>query len=182
MNRFPLFLLVLLIVGALASPTMAACPDYLDVNKRPLTGGEAVNLCATYKGQVMLVVNTASKCGFTRQFEGLEALYARYKDQGLVVMGFPSNDFGGQEPGTEEQILDFCRLTYGVQFPMFEKTHAARAQADVLYQGLGRETGEFPAWNFHKYLIDREGRVVGSFPSRVTPDDPDLVRAIEGLL
>lgn len=179
----PRVFLALLLLGPLVLPVArAACPDFLDVNKRPLTGGEAINLCETYRGQVLLVVNTASKCGFTRQFEGLEALYARYRDRGLVVMGFPSNDFGGQEPGTEEQILEFCRLTYGVQFPMFEKTHAAQAHADPLYRGLARDAGEFPAWNFHKYLVDREGRVVGSFPSRVAPDDPALIRAIEAHL
>jgi glutathione peroxidase len=160
----------------------AACPDYLDVTKRPLAGGEPVNLCETYRGQVLLVVNTASKCAFTRQYEGLEALYERYRSRGFVVMGFPSNDFGGQEPGTEEQILEFCRLTYGVQFPMFEKTHAVPVQADALYRGLAREAGGYPAWNFHKYLIDRDGRLVGSFPSHMPPDHPDLIRAIEARL
>lgn len=97
-------------------------------------------------------------------------------------MGFPSNDFGAQETGTEEEIREFCRLTYGVQFPMFEKTRAVPGQADELYRGLARETGEYPGWNFHKYLIDREGRVVGSYPSHVPPDHPDLIHAIEVLL
>ncbi len=155
-----------------------ACPPLLDVTKRPLNGGEPVRLCDAYQGQVVLVVNTASKCGFTPQFEGLEALHAEYKDQGLAVIGFPSGDFGGQEYASEERIQAFCRLTYGVRFPMYEKTHAAKHAAGPLYRGLGSQAGEYPQWNFHKYLLNREGELVASFPSRVAPDDDALLRAI----
>jgi glutathione peroxidase len=98
------------------------------------------------------------------------------------VLGFPSNDFGAQEPGTEKQIKDFCRLTYNVEFPMFEKTHAAEATADPLYSTLAGLAGEYPRWNFHKYLLDREGKLIGSFRSAVRPDDPQLIAAIEGAL
>jgi glutathione peroxidase len=174
----------LLALAASLAPeiTMAACPAALDFSKRPLAGDEAVHLCEAYAGKVVLVVNTASKCGFTPQFDALEALYDRLKDRGFVVLGFPSNDFGGQDPGSEEEIAQFCRLTYGVRFPMFEKTHASQAEADPLYQALASATGEYPSWNFHKYLIDRAGTVVASFGSRTSPDDPDLLARIEALL
>lgn len=168
--------------AAAGQATGESCPDALDFEKRRLAGGERVNLCREYGGKVILVVNTASKCGFTHQYEGLEALYRRYREQGFVVLGFPSNDFGGQEPGTEKQIQKFCRLTYGVQFPMFEKTHAAAASADPLYRVLAEATGEYPRWNFHKYLIDRDGRVVASFGTRVPPESNEVVEAIERLL
>ena len=105
-----------------------------------------------------------------------------YDKQQFVVLGFPSNDFGGQEPGTEQEIRSFCRLTYGIQFPMFEKTHAARARADALFLALGEQAGEFPRWNFHKYLLDRDGRLVKSFDTRVDPESPEIVQAIESLL
>jgi glutathione peroxidase len=160
----------------------ARCAPTLDPELRPLTGEEPVRLCDVYGGRVVLVVNTASKCAFTPQYEGLEALYERYRARGLVVLGFPSNDFGAQEPGSEKQIQEFCRLTYGVRFPMFEKTHAAEGRADPLYRRLAGLAGEYPRWNFHKYLLDREGRLAGSFPSAVRPDSPELVRAIEDLL
>ena len=141
-----------------------------------------MHLCEAYAGKVVLVVNTASKCAFTPQYEGLEALHAHYASRGLVVLGFPSNDFGAQEPGSEAQIQSFCRMTYGVQFPMFEKTHASRHNADPIYRLLASLAGEYPQWNFHKYLIDRQGRLVGSFRSHVAPDDPALISAIEELL
>jgi glutathione peroxidase len=132
--------------------------------------------------KVVLVVNTASRCAYTPQYEGLEKLYERYRDRGLVVAGFPSNDFAGQEPGTEQDIRNFCRLTYGVQFPMFEKVHVRGSSVDPFYQHLARETGVTPRWNFHKYLIDRNGRVIASFPSQIKPDDRRLVDKIEELL
>ncbi len=175
---------ILLLGLVLAGPPAAAssCPASLDFHLRPLGQSKPVHLCQEYAGKVVLVVNTASKCAFTPQYEGLEAMYDRYKDRGLVVLGFPSNDFGNQEPGSEKQIQKFCRLTYGVRFPMFEKTHAAQSRADPLYRFLGSNAGEYPRWNFHKYLLDREGNLVGSFPSQVRPDDPALVNQIEGLL
>ncbi len=171
-------------VAALYSQSISAteCSPALDFSIRSLNGSDPVRLCDRYQGDVVLIVNTASKCAFTPQYEGLEALHENYKARGLAVLGFPSNDFGGQEPGTEKQIQTFCRLTYGVKFPMFEKTHAAKPQADPLYRYLGEVAGEYPRWNFHKYLLDREGRLVGSFGSHVRPDDPKLVKAIEELL
>lgn len=166
----------------LVMPAAAACPPGLDFSLRPLAGGEPVHLCERYGGKVVMIVNTASKCGYTPQYEGLESLYETYRAQGLVVLGFPSNDFGNQEPGTEKQIQAFCRLTYGVRFPMFEKTHAGQRNADPLYRWLGETAGEYPRWNFHKYILDREGRLVGSYPSQVRPDDPRLIEQIEALL
>ncbi len=159
------------------------CPPLLDYEVRPLAGGQPAKLCDAYKGKVLLVVNTASKCGFTYQYEGLERLYREYKDRGLVVLGFPSNDFGNQEPGTEAQIQEFCRLTYGVEFPMFAKTRVVEGAADPLYRALAKAAGgDYPRWNFHKYLIDREGRLVSSFSSEVEPYDRRLLGALEKLL
>jgi len=173
-----------LMVGIPAAGTAAQpCPAALDFSKRLLGSDEQVHLCQRYRGKVVLVVNTASKCGFTPQYEGLESLYERYRERGLEVLGFPSNDFGGQEPGTEQQIQQFCRLSYGVRFPMFEKTRAASAGADPLYRELAAQAGgQYPRWNFHKYLLDREGRVVRGFDTRVAPLSDEVVRAIESLL
>ncbi|MCG6942695.1 MAG: glutathione peroxidase [Thiohalocapsa sp.] len=160
----------------------AACAPSLDFEKRRLASDETVHLCDAYQGKVLLVVNTASKCGFTGQYEGLEALYAKYRDQGLVVIGFPSNDFANQEPGTEAQIKDFCRLTYSVEFPMFEKISVKKGRADPFYQYLAQQTGVYPKWNFYKYLIDRNGKVVDVYSSFTSPNSKKLVRTIEKLL
>jgi glutathione peroxidase len=160
----------------------ASCPQALDFQHRPLMGKEPVHLCEAFADKVVLVVNTASKCAYTPQYEGLEALYSKYRGRGLVVAGFPSNDFGGQEPGTEKQIQDFCRLTYSVEFPMFAKSRVVGPDADPLYRHLAAVTGDVPQWNFHKYLLGRDGRVLASFPSHVRPEDPQLVRAIEDAL
>jgi glutathione peroxidase len=168
----------LLLAGAPARAGKAL----LDQDYRQLAGKQVLNLRQAYGGQVLLVVNTASKCGFTPQYEGLEALHARYKARGFAVLGFPSNDFMGQEPGSEKQIQEFCTLTYGVKFPMFEKVHVKGNQATPFYRELAKATGEAPKWNFHKYLIDRNGKVVASYGSRTRPDDPALVAKIEGLL
>jgi glutathione peroxidase len=154
----------------------------LDQNFRPLAGKTPVNLQKTYGGQVLLVVNTASKCGFTPQYDGLEALHKKLKSRGFSVLGFPSNDFRGQEPGTEKEIKDFCRLTYGVKFPMFEKVSVIGEQATPFYKELTTTTGVAPGWNFHKYLIDRNGNVVANFGSRVKPDDAEMLAQIEKLL
>ena len=134
---------------------------------------------ADFAGKAVLVVNTASKCGYTPQYEGLEALHQRYTPKGFAVLGFPSNDFRGQEPGTEKEIQEFCTLTYGVKFPMFEKVSVIGENATPLYRALTQATGTAPGWNFHKYLISRDGRVVAQFPSKTKPDDPALVAAIE---
>ncbi|MGD1990619.1 MAG: glutathione peroxidase [Chromatiales bacterium] len=173
---------ILLLGGTAMSASANQCPDLLDFEMRKLASDEKVRLCDEYRDKVILVVNTASKCGFTGQYEGLEKLYSDYKDKGLVVLGFPSNDFGGQEPGSEEKIQSFCRLTYSVQFPMFEKTHASKAKADTIYKKLGEAAGEYPRWNFHKYLIDRNGELVASYSSFTKPQSGRLIRAIEGLL
>jgi glutathione peroxidase len=167
----------ILLVSAI--PAMAAAPALLDVDYRPLAGKTPVNLHQQQGGKVLLIVNTASTCGFTPQYEALEALQQRYGKQGFAVLGFPSNDFRGQEPGSEAQIQEFCTLTYGVKFPMYEKVHVTGPETSVLYQRLHDATGVSPGWNFHKYLVARDGRVVGNWPSKVTPDDPDLVAAIE---
>lgn len=157
----------------------ASCPPLLDFKLRALASTETVHLCERYQGKVLLLVNTASKCGYTPQYDGLEKLYDKYKDRGLVVIGFPSNDFLGQEPGTEQQILEFCRLTYGVRFPMYEKVRVVEHAAHPLYKMLAKETGTYPRWNFHKYLINRDGMVVANYPSHVTPEDRALVHTIE---
>jgi glutathione peroxidase len=135
-----------------------------------------------YRGKVSLIVNVASKCGYTPQYEGLEKLHRDWKGKGFNVLGFPSNDFGGQEPGTAQEIADFCRLTYDVTFPMFEKvvTKKGAGQSPV-YAFLGR-SGNLPAWNFSKYVIDKQGRIVAFFPSDVTPEHPDLRAAISKAL
>ena len=176
-------ILTLLMFTLAAAPVFADdCPDILDVEFKELSGDKSVRLCETYQDKVILVVNTASKCGYTYQYDGLEKLYDEYKDKGLVVLGFPSNDFADQEPGSEQEIKQFCRLTYGVKFPMFEKTSVATGNANPLYKKLYQATGVSPQWNFHKYLLDRNGRVVASFPSRVEPDAPELLRMINNLL
>ena len=168
--------------GTVLANETQACPDTLNFTKKTLLGDESVNLCEKYLGKVVLVVNTASKCGYTYQYEGLEDLYKEYKDRGLVVLGFPSNDFGGQEPGSAKQIAAFCRLTYSVKFPMFEKTHAAKSNADPFYRSLGDLAGEYPGWNFHKYILDRNGKLVASFNSKVEPKSREILSTIEKLL
>lgn len=174
-------LLATLLLTALALP-QAIAAELLDVSYRPLADKQAVNLQQRFAGDVLLIVNTASKCGFTPQYEGLEAMHEKYAGRGFAVVGFPSNDFMGQEPGSEKQIQEFCTLTYGVKFPMFEKVHVRGADATPLYQALAATTGQAPQWNFHKYLVDRSGKVVASFGSKTTPDDPKLVARIEQLL
>lgn len=136
---------------------------------------------ADYKGDVVLIVNTASRCGYTRQYDGLEKLYRDKKDDGLVVLGFPANQFMGQEPGTNEEIAEFCRANYGVTFPMFEKIVVKGEGTHPLYQRL-TELSQAPGWNFNKYLVDRDGNLVMHFPSGVEPSDPKLVAEIDRLL
>ena len=166
----------------LAAPLALACSPLLDVSMRPLAGKEPVHLCEKFDGKVLLIVNTASKCGFTPQYEGLEAMHAKYEAQGFSVLGFPSNEFMGQEPGTEEQIKEFCTLTYGVKFPMFEKTKVKGADASLLYKRLKELTGEQLSCNLHEYLVDRNGKVVKSFGTRTKPDDQELVGMLEKLI
>jgi glutathione peroxidase len=173
---------------ALTAPASAAgpataglCPAVLNHTFNRLQTGKPESLCQ-FQGKVLLIVNTASYCGYTHQYEGLEALYRRYKSRGLVVVGFPSNDFGAQEPGTNQEIAEFCRLTYGVEFPMFEKTSVTSLKTNPLYATLLTRTGQAPQWNFHKYLVDRDGNRVESFASKVEPDDRALLTSLEKLL
>jgi glutathione peroxidase len=157
------------------------CPALLRHRFNRLQTGESQSLCQ-FRGKVLLVVNTASYCGYTGQYEGLEALYRRYKGRGLVVVGFPSNDFGGQEPGTNQEIAQFCRLTYGVQFPMFEKSSVTKVGENPLFASLSATTGVAPQWNFYKYVVDRNGQAIAGYGSRTTPTDPELTKTIERLL
>ncbi|OQW39042.1 MAG: glutathione peroxidase [Proteobacteria bacterium SG_bin4] len=176
-------ILLFLIMMFTFNPTYAACKSsLLDQNFRKLAGTESVNLCEAYAGKVLLIVNTASKCGYTPQYEGLEQLYEKYRQQGLVVLGFPSNDFMGQEPGTEEQIRDFCHLTYDVKFPMFEKTLVKKEHAHPFYVKLAELSGTYPTWNFQKYLIGRDGQLITHFSPHTQPLDPGVITAIEQAL
>lgn len=136
---------------------------------------------AGYRGRVVLVVNTATECGFTPQFEGLEALYRERRADGLVVLGFPANDFAGQEPRSDDEIADFCQANYGVTFPMFSKTVVTGDDANALFRRLGAAAGA-PEWNFNKYLVDREGKVVARFGAGTEPDAPELVGKLDSLL
>jgi glutathione peroxidase len=168
-----LFLISLLFMGTAAG----ACPSVLDHTLKTIDD-QPRSLCE-YAGKVLLVVNTASECGYTPQYDGLEALYRKYRTRGLVVLGFPSNDFGGQEPGSNRQIAEFCVNQYAIDFPMFAKTEL---KANPLFAALAKATGQAPRWNFHKYLVDRGGKPVAAFPSTVAPEDPKLIGLVERLL
>ena len=163
-----------------ASPAPNACPALLKQSFKRLQDEAPQDLCQ-YAGKVVLVVNTASYCGYTKQYEGLEKLYAKYSPRGLVILGFPSNDFK-QEAASAKEIADLCYNTYGVKFPMFAPTVVSGANANPLHAALAQQTGKEPKWNFTKYLIGRDGKVVDHFPSKVTPQDPQLVNKIEGAL
>jgi glutathione peroxidase len=165
---------------AVAANNELSCPKLLDHRLRSLQG-QAQNLCR-YAGKVVLVVNTASYCGYTEQYKGLQAIYDQYRERGLVVIGFPANDFGQQEPGSNTEVADFCERTYKVKFPMFEKSSVLEGRANPLYEQLFKATGQRPQWNFHKYLIARDGSTVSSYPSRVGPESAELVAQIEKLL
>ena len=168
-----------LLIGATMS-AQAACPGLLDQKMETLTGDDA-SLCS-YAGKVILVVNTASQCGYTPQYDGLEKLYRKYQARGLVVLGFPSNDFGGQEPGSAKEIAKFCEVNYGVTFPMFAKTGVSAGAANPFYEKLAAASGSRPRWNFHKYLVDRRGAKVVPFDTKIAPQDPKLIAEIERLL
>jgi glutathione peroxidase len=177
--------IVVLSVALLAfviEPVAASCNNLLDYSHRRLASSAEDNLCEAYGGQVILVVNTASRCGFTGQFADLEALYQKYNDQGLVILGFPSNDFR-QELADEEDTADVCYINYGVTFPMFATTSVKGDDAIPLFRALA-EAEQEPGWNFTKYLIGRDGTVLGSFGSRVKPLDSELeeqvVAALDG--
>lgn len=173
-------MLGLTINQAQASPSSAGCPALLNQTFAQLQDDEPRSLCE-FQGKVVLVVNTASFCGFTQQYEGLEALYRNYKDQGLVVLGFPSNDFGNQEPGSNQQIAEFCSNTFSIRFPMFAKTKVRGPGANPLFAELAR-LAEAPGWNFHKYLIGRDGRLVSSYSSAVSPNSRRLRSDLQAAL
>lgn len=167
-------------VALLVNPAQAAttgCPALLQKTFLRLQDEKPQELCQ-YAGKVLLIVNTASFCGFTPQYKGLEALHARYQDRGLVVLGFPSNDFA-QESGSNKDIADFCENTFGVKFPMFTKTAVRGSDANPLFKELAAQTGKTPLWNFYKYLVGRDGKPVAAYASTTSPDDKAFVKAIE---
>ena len=180
------FVLALVLFGALPcahsatdspQPRDLACPRVLQHTVARLQDEKPQNLCQ-YAGRVVVVVNTASFCGFTSQYKGLEALSAKYKDRGLVVLGFPSNDFS-QEPDSNAKIADFCENTFGVKFPMFTKTSVRGPQATPLFKQLAEQTGTAPRWNFYKYVISRDGQHIKSFSSMTGPQDKSFVVEVE---
>ena len=195
--RIPLLAALMALCAAMAGPSRAQapapgspvagvearsdCPPLLRQRFERLQDEVEQDLCQ-YRGQVLLVVNTASFCGFTGQYKALEALHSRLQSRGLVVLGFPANDFGRQEPGSNQAIADFCENTFGVQFPMFTKTSVVGAGANPLHRQLAARTGQVPQWNFHKYLIDRSGQTVRSFPSATEPNDPVFMRELEKMI
>jgi glutathione peroxidase len=155
----------------------AACPALLNHTFPRLQDEKPQSLCQ-YSGKVILVVNTASYCGFTSQYKGLEALHSKYKDKGLVVLGFPSNDFA-QEKASNQDIAEFCENTFGVKFPMFTKTSVTGDAAAPFFKQLAKDPGQRPKWNFYKYLIGRDGRLIDSYNSLTNPDSKGLTQAIE---
>ncbi len=190
--RVPFLALLLVAAATMSRPALAqaapaapaaspaACPALLDRSFPRLQDEKPQSLCQ-YSGKVLLMVNTASYCGFTPQYKGLEDLYARYRDRGLVVLGFPSNDFA-QEKGSNKDIADFCENTFGVKFPMFGKSAVRGGDANPLFKDLAAATGRQPLWNFHKYLVGRDGKPVAQYSSMTGPDDKGLVARIEQLL
>ncbi len=184
MNRKSNFINVIIVVMTMTSlKAIAGCSPLLDHSVRRLAENQIDRLCEVYKDQVVMIVNTASMCGFTSQFEGLEALYSQYKDQGFTVLGFPSADFGNQEYAKEEDSAEFCRLTYGVQFPMYATTHAKKGKAGPLFRALAEAAGgRYPKWNFHKYIIGRNGELISSFSSFTGPNSRRIQNTIEAAL
>jgi glutathione peroxidase len=190
-RRIPHFLsalaLLMVLTGSASSEVggtdSAQADSLLGLEARRLGGGE--ESLSRYRGQVLLIVNTASRCGYTPQYEGLQSLYKRYEQRGFSVLGFPSNDFGSQEPGSDREIGAFCRANYGVAFPMFSKVRVKGAQAHPVYAyltALPEPIGGAVQWNFQKYLVSRDGQVVGRYAPGVAPQDPGLVAEIERLL
>lgn len=178
--RLSLLLVAVLLVSPLSAQAVCQQP-ILDKTERRLVGGEE-NLCQAYGGQVVLVVNTASKCGFTPQYEALEALYQDRKQKGFVVLGFPSDQFLGQEFDDEQEIATFCKVNYGVTFPLFRKSDVKGKNANPLFKELSEATGKQPSWNFNKYLIGRDGRVIAHFGSKVKPDSAEITQAVDAAL
>ena len=171
-----------LVAGTLgAAPVLAEnCPVFLDHDQRKLHSTETINLCEIAAGKPMLVINTASHCGYTEQFEGLEALHKRYADDGLVVVGFASDDFQ-QEADSEEEAADICFRNFGVSFTMIAPGPVTGPEANPVFQAINEQSSP-PRWNFTKYVLNAEGEVVHAFPSKVSPDDPELIESIESVL
>jgi glutathione peroxidase len=179
------YLLIVAALAALAAATRSDamesnCPAILDQKFSNLMD-EPVSLCR-FSGKVVLIVNTASECGYTPQYDGLEKLYRRYRDKGFVVLGFPANDFGAQEPGSNQEIAQFCQVNYGITFPVFAKTSVVGTKANPLFRELAAQTGKSPRWNFHKYLLDKTGQPIAAFESAVEPEDRKITSQIEKLL
>lgn len=174
-RRTALLVLLLLTTPGHAMTAFDFSFDSIDGQPLPMAG---------FRGKAVLVVNTASQCGFTPQYTGLQALWAKYRDKGLVVLGVPSNDFGGQEPGKEEDIKKFCEVNFDVDFPLTTKQTVVGGKAHPFYKWVASQLGEgaAPRWNFHKYLIGPQGNLVGAYPSQVRPDSPQLVKEIEEAL
>ena len=166
-------------IGCVLATSAVACPDLLRHRFKSLQG-DSVNLCA-YEKRPILIVNTASMCGYTPQLEKLEAMYKRYGKRGLIVLGFPSNDFN-QEYSSNKEIANFCRLNYTIEFPMMEQGAVSGPQAGALFRQLAAAAGEAPAWNFHKYLIAPDGKTVYSFRTQVEPDAPAVLDRLAPML
>jgi glutathione peroxidase len=179
MTQSTRFALAACLLGVLPLAAMAACPTLLNEQMKTLEG-KPLDLCQ-FEGKAILVVNTASKCGFTPQFDKLEGMYKQYQDKGLVVVGFPSNDFR-QELASNQEVGDFCRMTYGVKFPMAEKSSVVGDAANPFFKRLADLTLDPPSWNFHKYLIAPDGKTVYSFASSVPPDSPQVMSKLQPML
>ena len=180
-----IYALIVATLAVFAAPALSTaaelpCPPMLN-HKFSNLMDEPVSLCQ-FGGKVVLIVNTASECGYTPQYDGLEKLYRRYRDKGFAVLGFPANDFGGQEPGTNKEIAQFCRVNYGITFPVFAKTSVVGAKANPLFRELAAKTGKPPRWNFHKYLLDKKGLPVDVFESAVEPEDRRITSQVEKLI
>jgi len=176
---------ILLLAAALLSATVPAmhAPSVFDITVKDIKGADTS--LSAYRGKVLLIVNVASRCGFTKQYTGLEALYAKYQEQGLVVLGFPCNQFGGQEPGTEAEIVEFCSTQFNVKFPLFAKIEVNGPGRAPLYTFLSGEGAKFPGkigWNFNKFLVGRDGQVIARYESKVTPESEELTKAVEAAL
>ena len=170
----------LLLMGTVMTASLFGASSVHEFTLNSIEGKPAP--LSAYQGKVVLIVNVASRCGFTPQYAGLEALYERYKDRGFVILGFPANNFGGQEPGTNEEIKTFCSTKYNVTFPMYSKISVKGDDKAPLYQLLTDATGSEIQWNFTKFLVDKSGKVVARFEPKVTPESPDVSEAIEKAL
>ena len=175
---------IALLAALLVMQTIAAHAESLyDIKLKDIDGKDTT--LAAYKGKAVLIVNVASKCGYTKQYAGLEATYQKFKDQGFVVLGFPCNQFGGQEPGTNEEIKQFCSSKFNVTFPLFDKLEVNGAKRHPLYVALAGKDSPFPGdikWNFNKFLIGKDGKILSRYDSKVTPESEELTKAVEGAL